>query len=340
AANQIVALRLLAGAFTVRLALFPFHLWAAPLPGLAARGVVLVPLATLLAGGVWLCRGALLWGSEIAPPGLALPAAFALALLGFLAWRHKDSATKVATLAAWHGGWVVWAVAYGRPDLGLLLIACGILGLAALALHGGTVAPGESGWLPALLSAAAVVGLPGSALFTAGSWLFGQALYRRAPIVALLAALGVSAVSVALVELLSRSESRDRQPSRTIGLMLLGLAAWPLVAGRLGLVPELPPASAGRFDADLPLAVRVGPLLLGWAAAILLWQVRAGLRPAQAALDAAAALFSLTWLGQLGGRLLEVAASGLRGAMRVVEGENYGWLVFFLVLTLFFLTRG
>lgn len=341
ATGQPVVLRLLVAAFALRLGVFPFHFWTSsstvPQPH---RLVALVPLATLVGGGVWLARGAQLWGPALLPARVAPLAAVALALLGLLAWRRTEIATRLAALAAWYGAWLVWAVAYGRPDLGLLLVAAGTLSLAALALYSGEAGLREGPHLFGLIAAAAAVGLPGSALFTAGNWLVGQALYRGEPLVALVAVLGLAGATAGVLDLLTNEPSATRRPSRWAGVLLLSLAVWPAIGHLSGLWPRPAPVTVERFDATLPLAVRLGPLLLGWLAGLFVWRIRLVLRPVRGVLDAVAGFASLGWFWRLGARATTVLASGVRGAMRVVEGENYGWLLFFVFLALFFLARG
>ncbi|HBY96628.1 MAG TPA: hypothetical protein DEP84_22235, partial [Chloroflexi bacterium] len=73
---------------------------------------------------------------------------------------------------------------------------------------------------------------------------------------------------------------------------------------------------------------------------LFVWRIRLVLRPVRGVLDAVAGFASSGWFWRLGARATTVLASGVRGAMRVVEGENYGWLLFFVFLALFFLARG
>lgn len=340
AVDEPQALRLLAAAFGLRLGLFPLHLWTSRPVGSPRRILALVPLVTLLGGGYWFTAGARLWGAEFVPSWLALPAALTIALMGLLVWRRDDVATKVASFAAWYAAWLVWVVAYGRPDLGLLLVVGGTLGLAALGLHAGEIGFGDRSQLSGLLAAAAVLGLPGSALFSAASWLSGQALYRGEPLAALLAVVGVAAATAGVLDFLTERRQAPRQPSRWTGLLLLSLAAWPAIGQLAGLWPQPDPVSVGRYDTALPLAIRVGPLLLGWLGGVYLWRVRSFLERARPILNGLSEFLSLAWLWWLGARVVRVIATSTRGAMRIVEGENYGWLLLFLFLAMFFLARG
>jgi hypothetical protein len=79
--------------------------------------------------------------------------------------------------------------------------------------------------------------------------------------------------------------------------------------------------------------------VVGWSGGFWLWRVQGLLNSLRPFLDTVGAVFSFVWLWRLLGRMGWLVLSGLRGMMLVLEGENYGWLLLFLFVTMIFLVQ-
>ena len=326
----------------LRVGAYPFHLWRDPRAaqelGPAVALFLLAPTA-----GLWLLGRA----AELGEPGWLLTIQWAalgvLALLGsgLAAWAEPDDGRSV--------GWVL----INRASLALLAvvlypaggIAATVWPLINLALGGAALLIGRAsgmgwGWrLPMLAAMAALFGLP----FTSGFPL-RPALARLAPpdgnailwaILLLADALLAAALLRAWQTPRGEVGLRTVTLARVLGAALLivppllvaGLRP-PLVAQLIGLTPLL----SGFVDASHLLQVRwtavrwslLVPLVIG---TLLAWgreHIFTGLRGWQMAVTA---VVSLEWVYRGGRRVAAVLASGLRGAVAILEGEGYlGWL--------------
>jgi len=117
---------------------------------------------------------------------------------------------------------------------------------------------------------------------------------------------------------------------------LLALLSVPAVGALFGL--RLPALPAETLE-PAPLAARLAVLVVGWSGGFWLWRVHGLLQSLRPFLDAVGAIFSFVWLWRLVGRVGWLALSGLRGMMLVLEGENYGWLLLFIFLTMIFVLQ-
>ncbi|MBA3532392.1 MAG: hypothetical protein H0T73_10765, partial [Ardenticatenales bacterium] len=228
------------------------------------------------------------------------------------------------------------AFAWGLPEAAILTAWSGSLALAALAVHGGRLDFRHGTQLPGLMAALMLIGVPGSALWNTVIALSGEGWARGNLWLLTIAAVGMMGSVVALIHWLLPGKSEPIQRSRWLGVSLLALLSIPLVGGLWGIqVPPLPTATL--LSAPLPAYLTI--LILGWAGGLWLWRDRELLRPLHPGLDLAAVAFSFVWLWRFVGRVGWLLLSGLRGMMLVLEGENYGWLLLFLFVTMIFLLQ-
>ncbi len=330
-ASQTVLLLLLLAAMA-RLAALPFSLFPVAFETLPARVLAILPLATLGAGSLWLGRVAMAGTAQW--DGLAGVGALGVALGGWVAWRRRELSVRLMMLAAVQAAWVLWAFAWGAPTTALAVAWSGVLALAALAIHGGRLDFRHGAQLPAAIGALMLGGGPGSALWTAATYLGGLAWQRGDVWLLAMAVIGVMTTVLALAQWLMPEQTEPHQRSRWGGA--IALAAWsvPAIGALWGIrAPEMAQAVVARG----PLAAQLSPLVLGWAGGLLLWRDLTRFQSLRPLLDTASALFSFIWLWRIVGRVGWLLLSGVRGMMLVLEGENYGWLLLFLFLSLVFL---
>ncbi|HEX8681759.1 MAG TPA: hypothetical protein VF707_05555 [Ardenticatenaceae bacterium] len=335
-ASQQVAL-LVTGAAVARMAPLPFSLFPVAFEHLPQRVLALLPLSTVGVGGLLLGRLAQAADlSDVSLDGLAALAVLGIALAGWVAWRREELSVRLMMLGAIQAGWVLWAFAWGLPTLALTVAWSGVLALAALAVHGGRLDMTSNAQLPGLLASLMLLGFPGSALWNAATVLSGEAWRRGDEWMLALATIGVMGTVAALFQWLLPMRAEPPQRSRWVGVTLLALLSVPAVGALFGLrLPALPAESLE----PAPLAARLAVLVVGWSGGFWLWRVHGLLQSLRPFLDAVGAIFSFVWLWRLVGRVGWLALSGLRGMMLVLEGENYGWLLLFIFLTMIFVLQ-
>ena len=329
----------------LRLGAYPLHLWRDPRAaqelGPAVALFLLAPTT-----GLWLLGRAAALGQSGWLLNSQWEALGVLALIGsaLAAWTEPDDARSV--------GWIL----INRASLGLLAVVLYPAGgtaavtwpLISLALGGAALLIGRAsevrwGWhLPVIVAIAALFGIP----FTSGFPLrSGLATLGLAPPTGnLVLWIGLLLADSLLVAALLRSWQAARaannpRPVTVVRVLAAALLVVPpllvaglrppLVARLIGLDPMIfgfAPASQ-LLQVRWP-AVRWGlfvPLVLG---ALLTWgraRIFTGLRGWQMAVTA---VVSLEWVYRGGRRTAAIIASGLRGAVAIVEGEGYwGWLV-------------
>lgn len=326
-------------ALALRMAVFPLHLFARTGERIPGRIRAIAPLVVVGGGGYWLLYWARAWGIDWVTTEVVIVLALGMSATGLLAWRSTEATGRTAALMAWLTLIVIWAILYERYDMAAAFIWSGSLALAALGLHGGegprfegSVLPGI--FVPASIAAFAFLGVPGSAMRGIG-WLSGAALARGHVWLAAGSIIGVAGVTVALLPMVFAPAPATHQRTRWMGMMLLSLAAWPAVGRLLALYPTV----QVEPEIAVPARLSFGLLLLAWAGGLLLWRARHLLIQVEWLFDWGVHAISLTWVYNWMARLVWSGAGVIRGAVRVLEGENYGWLLFFLLVTFLFLAQ-
>lgn len=331
-------LLLLAG--TVQMAPLPLSFFAVPFEPLPGRILSLLPVATLGAGTLLLARLAdqPLLLAQMDLRGIAALGALAAALAGWVAWRRQERSVRLMMLSAGQAGWVLWVLGSGRPAEAIAVGLSGALALGVLGLFGNQrptrLVEGAATAVASLL----LLAVPGSALWSGATLASGIGWRAAEPRLLLLPALGVLALmgsAVALLDWHLGEQAPGRPyPARGVGALLLAAVALPPLWPLWGLVvPAIEGQPAG------PLAARLTVPVLGWAGALLLWRIEPLLGSLRNFLDGAADTFSFIWLWRVIGRIGWLLLSALRGMALIVEGENYGWLLLFLFVTLVFLLQ-
>ncbi len=324
----LLAIFLLTAALVVRMALYPLHLPAWTHNDVPPRVRAFFPLVNVAASGLWLMFWVPRWGAGWLPFSLEPILAVGLAVTGLLAWWKRHPTQRVVFLSGWLGFLVLWALWSGRPDVAAHFIWGGALSLAVLALHGGEGQRWEGATLPAMLAALIFLGVPGGGLVALGD-LMAQAWAAGYVGLALAALVGLMGVTVALIQHLADPLPAAHQQSRWTGMTLLALGAWPPFGRFLWLIPPF-----AAVEPTTPWQWRLGLLALGWAGGLLLWRLRPLWTAHHAVGRAVATALDLEWGWAVIARSGAWVASSLRGAARVVEGENYGWLLLFLLIVL------
>jgi len=355
-ANEVVLLLLVASAVS-RMGVLPFSLIPIAFEPLPQRILALLPLATVGMSSVLLGRLSLA-GFISDSNLLGLLAAFGIGIAGWLAWWREESSTRLMMLNAVQAGWLLWAFSWGLSTAAISTAWSGILALSVLAIHSGQVNLRDWRQIPAVVAALMLVGVPSSALWRVSTLLSGEAWLREVrhntsgPVsdlfwqsvgnpsnwILVLAAIGVMGTMAALLEwlIVEVEEEPFAQYSRWIGSGLLAILTLPVLASLFGIrVPTLPEATL----ATSPLVSRLSLLIIGWAGGLWLWRMRPELRSFYPQFDNISTIFSFIWLWRIIGRVGWLLLSGYRGMMLVLEGENYGWLLLFLFVTLIFLVQ-
>lgn len=320
-------------ALVVRMGVYPLHFPARAHNNVPSRVRAFFPLVNVAASGLWLMLWVPRWGTQWLPFSPAPVLAAGLVATGLLAWWKRHPTQRTIFLSGWLGLLILWALWAGRPEVAGHFIWGGTLSLAVLAFHGGEGQRWEGATLPAILAALVFLGIPGSGLAALGD-LMAQAWAAGHAELTLAALVGLMCVTVALIQHLADPLPTVYQRSRWTGMTLLALGAWPPFGRLLWLLPP--------FDQAKPVTPWpwwLGLLVLGWAGGLLLWRFRPWWEARNIVWRTGVAVLDLEW----GWRLLErgtaAAAVSVRGVARVVEGENYGWLLLFLLVALVLLAE-
>jgi hypothetical protein len=145
----------------------------------------------------------------------------------------------------------------------------------------------------------------------------------------------MASVTAIICWLVDGTEEGWQRPGWTAALVLAGVSI-PIVGSLWGLRP--PPLPGVEVAAPLPAQLAIP--ILGWSGGLWLWQAREMLQPMRSFLYTTGNLFSFVWLWRFVGRTGWLTLRGLRGMVLVLEGENYGWLLLFLFITMIFLLQG
>ncbi|GAP63104.1 hypothetical protein ARMA_1527 [Ardenticatena maritima] len=350
--TDALTLHILLAAMAVRMSLYPLHLFAWPQMHVPPHTRALLPLLTLGAGGFWW----LVFGASLETLSYAWLVYFLLGIglvaSGLLFWRARRPALRTATLTVWLGHLLALAVFFNIPTLAHAILWNGTLAAAVIAFHGGSRPWRQPSTLALGMAILALSGLPGGALGEVGrllatlttqghDWLAGAVVVGMSMLFAGMLALlrRMYAHAEEAADAASANETEEEEapsahtPDRTwLGLMVLGLAAWPVVGGVLGLAP---PASA---TSAFPWGMHIATLGLAWLAAFFFIRLETSVLGLSAWLNALAATLSARWLWQGVGALGLLLMRATRGLLRVLEGENYGWLLLFLVIILILLS--
>lgn len=324
----------LLGAVIFRMAPLPFSLFVLADEPLPQRVMVMMPLVTVGIGGLWLARLPQFMGEQAlaAPEALAVFAAVGVALAGWVAWRLRQPSQRMMMLTASQAAWVLWAWAWGYQGEAVAAAWAGSLALGALAFHGGRLDARHYGQLPSAVAVLMLLGGPLSAAWPVLSRVSGSAWQRGEQGLLALGIIGLMTTVVAYGHWLIPEQVEPTHPSRWVGGGILVLLSIPLVAALWGIRPPLPHQAISASWAEqwsLPV--------LGWAGGLWLWQIRERLAPLRALLDSSARLLSFGWLWRGLNRLSQLLIGAVRSVMLLLEGENYGWLVLFLLLALILL---
>ncbi len=344
------ALYLALVAAVARLAPLPFCLYPVAFEKIPQRILGLLPLATLGMGALLLAR--ITQAAEFGPNsdygGIGVIAALGVGLAGWVAWRRDEPSVRLMMLASVQGAFVTWAFAWGATDLAIRGAIYGVIALSALAIHGGRVDFRHGVQLPTLLAVGALMALPGSALWYTITALSGEAwwrdiiqnpaaglslayLVRPAPWIIVSATVGLMGTVAALLHWIFNEHHDDYQPSRWVGVTILSLLSVPFIGELFGL--HLNPLPGAPLAAT-PLPAQWVMAIIGWTGGLWLWRIRRTIHPLHPILDNIADAFSFAWLWRVVGRVGWLLLRGIRGAVLLVEGENYGWLLLFLFVTL------
>lgn len=325
---------LIFGALLLRMGTFPLHVLTRAQEKIPEQVRALTPLVMVGASGYWLLRWTQQWGVAWLPAQTDLVLAAGLAATGLLAWRRRHATEQTAALTAWLALLVLWALWRERPDVAAGTIWTGTLALSVLALYGGEEEAGGGVALLAMLAAVALIGVPGSPLHGIG-WLAGAELAGGSSWLAAAGALSLAGVTGGLLHILLAPSRGEYQRSRWTGMLLLSLAAWPALGGLIWLRPDV----SAEVALEVPGRVSFGMVALGWAGGVLAWRIRDLIAGGSWVIDRAVDIVNVTWLWHLAAHIVWAVASVIRGVVRVIEGENYGWLLLFLLVALLFLAQ-
>jgi hypothetical protein len=342
-------------AAVARLAPLPFCLFPIAFEKIPQRVLGILPLATLGVGSLLLAR--VIQAAEFGPQSdyaaLGTIAALGVALGGWVAWRRQEPSVRLMILTTTQSAWVLWAFAWGATDVAIRTAIFGVLALSALAVHGGRVDFRHGVQLPMMLAIASLAAFPGSALWNTVTTLSGEAwwrdisqspttglslayLIRPAAWLTVAAAIGMMGTIAALLHWLVNEGEDEYQPSRWVGVTVLAFLSIPFVGELFGLrVNPLP----GAPLSTTPLPAQWVLPIIGWTGGLWLWRVRRTIHSLRPLLDSTASFFSFAWLYRILGRVGWLLFSGVRGIVLLIEGENYGWLLLFLFVTLLVLVR-
>lgn len=363
-ANRQVLFLVIASA-AIRMGILPFSLIPIAFETLPRRVLALLPLSTLGVGSILLGRLALNLNQLPEFSSIAVIGGLAIALGGWVAWWRDELSIRLMMLTAVAGGWVLWAFAWGLPAAALATAWSSTAALTALAIHGARLELRDNAQLPAFVAALMLLGIPSSAQWTVVTRLSGEAwrrdvnrlsdgtnldiilnsLRQPASWLLVITAIGIMGVMVTLIDWFiveekeadsPRKRGASPQPSQAMAVSLLAALSIPFVSQLFGIeVPSLPEST---LEAS-PLAAQLSALVIGAAGGLWLWRIQPTLRSLHPILDTASTFFSFVWLWRFVGRIGWLLLSTLRGMMLVLEGENYGWLLLFLLITVIFLIQ-
>ncbi len=343
-------------AAVARLAPLPFCLYPIAFEKIPQRILGILPLATLGTGSLLLAR--IIQVAEFGPQSdfaaLGTVAALGVGLGGWVAWRRDEPSVRLMLLTATQSAWVLWAFAWGATDVAIRTAIFGVLALSALAVHGSRVDFRHGVQLPVMFAIASLAALPGSALWYAVTTLSGEAwwrdisqspttglslayLLRPAAWLTVIAAIGIMGTVAALLQWLVNQQDDDYQPSRWVGVTVLAFLSLPFVGELFGL--RVNPLPGAPFDIPIPLPAQWIMVVIGWTGGLWLWRVRRTIHSLHPLLDNTASFFSFAWFYRILGRIGWLLFSAVRGIVLLIEGENYGWLLLFLFVTLLVLVR-
>lgn len=325
---------LIIGALVLRMGVYPLHVLTQADEQIPERVRALAPLVMVGGSGYWLLRWTEQWGVGWLPAETEIVLAVGLVATGLLVWRRRHATEQTAALAAWLALIVVWAIWRERPDLAAGIIWTGTLALAVLALYGGDEEAGQGALIAAAVAALALIGVPGSPLSGVG-WLAGAELAVGNGWLAAAGAIGLAGVMAGLLHMLLVPFPGEYQRSRWTGMTLLALAAWPALGGLIWLRPDV----TAETVLDIPAQVSLGMVALGWAGGVLLWRLRDLITAGDWVIDRVVDVVNVTWVWRLAARVVWAIAGVVRGIARIVEGENYGWLLLFLLVAFLFLAQ-
>ncbi|MDQ7030933.1 MAG: hypothetical protein Q9O62_14755 [Ardenticatenia bacterium] len=330
----LLAVVFISAALIVRTAPYPLHLPALAHNEVPSRIRAFFPLVSVAASGFWLIFWMSKWGTAWLTVAWEPVLAVLLVATGFLAWRRPRATQRVIFLNTWLVLLVLWALWTGHPGRAGQIIWGGALSLAALALHGGEGERLEVATLPTLLAAFVFLGIPGSGLAVVGE-LIAEAVADGRVGLGVAGILGLMGITAAIIHQMAEPKPSQAQPSRWAGITLLAVGAWPPFGRTLWLVPpfveQSPPA--------VPWTWWMGMLVFGWAGGLLLWRLRRVWARYPSVMRGGVMLLGLEWAWDGVGHAGRWLAVFVRGAVRIVEGENYGWLLLFLFIAFVLLFR-
>jgi len=304
-------------------------------------------LAAFAAGGFWW----LVFGTPdtlLYTRLVSLLLGIGLVASGVLFWRARRPSLRAAALTTWLGEMLVLAFLFDTPALAQALLWNGVLAVSVVAFHGGRRTWREPSSLALAIALLSLSGLPGGALGESGrllatlittghDWLTTALVVSMSTLFAGMLTLARTMQPSSAEENVATSKTEAEPPSPSLdrmwlGLGILALASWPFVGRLMGIAPNEMATEA------FPWGVHIAGVGLAWLAALLFVRLEMSVVGLTAWLNALAATLSARWLWQGVGALVVLLMRGIRGLLRVLEGENYGWLLLFLVIILILLS--
>lgn len=333
-ADPMLPRYLIIGALILRMGTYPLHILAQAKEHMPEQVRALAPLVMVGASGYWLLRWTQQWGVAWLPAETEIVLAVGLAATGLLAWRRRHATEQTAALTAWLALIVLWALWRERLDVAAGAIWTGTLALAVLALYGNEEEAGGGATILAVLAGLALIGVPGSPLHGIG-WLAGAELVEGSGWLAAAGIFSLAGVTGGVLYMILAPSRGEYQRSRWTGMLLLSLAAWPILGGLIWLRPDI----SSTVALEIPGRVSTGMVVLGWAGGVLMWRMREIIAGGAWVVDRIVEFVNVTWLWRVAARIVWAVAGVVRGMVRIVEGENYGWLLLFLLIAFLFLAQ-